>query len=150
MAHSGLDKLRPRGPICGPAPPIKKINGCTPFSFPYLLSQMTAFRSRWLVGSSSISKVGSMNRALRVWGERQRGATGDSGKPLISSQQVRSGLPGKRNSHPPTSREPFGGSVLHLGGKRQASQYSSGLGLGCRSSDRPQLFINLTKEGTAG
>lgn len=32
----------------------------------YLLSQMTAFRSRWFVGSSSISKVGSIKRALLV------------------------------------------------------------------------------------
>lgn len=32
----------------------------------YLLSQMTAFKSRWLVGSSSISRVGSMKRALWV------------------------------------------------------------------------------------
>lgn len=31
----------------------------------HLLSQMTALRSRWLVGSSSISSVGSMNNALR-------------------------------------------------------------------------------------
>ena len=30
----------------------------------HLLSQMTALRSRWLVGSSNISSVGSMNNAL--------------------------------------------------------------------------------------
>lgn len=33
---------------------------------PYLLSQITAFRSKWLVGSSSMSKVGSMNKALWI------------------------------------------------------------------------------------
>lgn len=32
---------------------------------PYLLSQMTALRSRWLVGSSNINNVGSINKALR-------------------------------------------------------------------------------------
>lgn len=32
----------------------------------YLLSQITAFRSKWLVGSSSMSKVGSINKALWI------------------------------------------------------------------------------------
>lgn len=31
----------------------------------YLSSQMTAFKSRWFVGSSNISRVGSINRALK-------------------------------------------------------------------------------------
>lgn len=35
-----------------------------------MLSQITAFRSKWLVGSSNISKVGSMNRAL--WAQTLR------------------------------------------------------------------------------
>ena len=33
--------------------------------YTYLLSQMTAFRSKWLVGSSSSNNVGSMNKALQ-------------------------------------------------------------------------------------
>lgn len=40
----------------------------------HLLSQMTALRSRWLVGSSSISSVGSMNSALE--GGEQRAGSG--------------------------------------------------------------------------
>lgn len=38
----------------------------------HLLSQMTALRSRWLVGSSSISSVGSMNSALKRGGVKVR------------------------------------------------------------------------------
>ena len=35
----------------------------------HLSSQITAFKSRWLVGSSNIRRVGSINRALEEYNE---------------------------------------------------------------------------------
>lgn len=107
----------------------------------YLLSQMTAFRSRWLVGSSSIRRVGSMNRAL--WGKNVRvsehvGPTPDT--------QVLGCVPGQGDSHPPTSGEPLSGSVLHLRGERQTSQDPSCFGLSCCGSYCSQLFVDLLEE----
>lgn len=83
----------------------------------YLLSQMTAFRSRWLVGSSSISRVGSMNRAL--WTQQARISAQVTSADHTLGRVVP--LPGQGDPHSPASREPLGGSVLHLRGEGQTS-----------------------------
>lgn len=81
-----------------------------------------------------------MNRALRTQQTsfRDRGPLQDPAWAVVPS-------PGQGHPHSPASREPLGGSVLHLRGEGQTSQDPSGFGLSSCSSDGRQLLIDLVK-----
>ena len=63
--------------------------------------------------------------------------------------QTHTPIPGKRHSHPPSTREIFGGPLHHFASEPKTSEDPPSSGLSCISSNSIQLFIHLWYRSTA-